>query len=245
MKGSSHVESSALYGDYLLAALASLPDDAPAVLFARHAERYTIDNVASPDDVPLTPAGEESARAFGARLPIERSIWLFHSPITRCRTTAELIAEGFAAAGGQVTFGGALEGLCRCYLLDRHGMNALVRQYGGGGSYKLIRDWFDGRFEPAIIDPCPVAAEKLRRLAENAAAYAGPGSLTILVTHDWEILTLREAFLGARHEDVGLVDYLDGLALAPAGDTTHFRWREFTAQLGTVPATGNQRLSPS
>lgn len=224
------MDSSVLYGDYLLAALASLPEGAPAVLFARHAERYTIEGAASPDDVPLTPAGEEAARLFGSRLPTARFLRLFHSPILRCKTTAELIAGGFAAAGGQVAFEGALPGLCRSYLVDRRGMNALVRRYGGGGSYALIRDWFDGRFDPAIIDPCSVAAEGLRRLAENAAAYAGPGSLTILVTHDWEILTLREAFLGARHEEVGWVDYLDGLALAREGDTTHFRWREFTAK---------------
>jgi broad specificity phosphatase PhoE len=216
----------------LLAALASLPDDVPVVLFARHAERYAIENAASPDDVQLTPAGEQAARGFGGRLPLLRSLRVFHSPIPRCRVTAERIAEGFAVAGGQVAFEGVLEGLCRSYLLDLAGIRALVRQYQVGGR-DIIRDWFDGRLDPSMIDPCNVAAEKLRRLAETTSAGAGADSLTLLVTHDWEILTLRETFLGARHEEVGWVDFLDGLAIARDGAEMQFSWREFTVSINS------------
>ena len=224
------MEASVPFGAELLTALAALPDDTPAALFMRHAERYAIEDSASPEDVPLTPAGERAARVFGSRLPRTRFLRLFHSPIPRCRVTAERIAEGFAAAGGRVAFTGMLDGLCRSFILDSDGVYTLMRRYRGGGSNDFIRDWFDGRFDPAVIDPCHVAAEKVRKLAETAIEHAGPDSLTILVTHDWEILTLREAFLGARHEEVGWVDFLDGLAITRNGATMQFRWREFTAR---------------
>jgi len=228
MKGSSRVKASVQYGDRLLAALAAMPESVPAVLFIRHAERYDIEQAAEPDAVMLTPAGEEAARAFGGRLPLARRLRVYHSPMPRCRVTAERIAEGFSAAGGQVTFEGVLEGLCRTYLTDLPGVRALIRQCQDDGE-DVIRAWFDGRFDPAMIDPCPVAAEKLRLLAETVSS-PDPDILTILVSHDWEILALREAFLGVRHEDVGWVDFLDGLAMARDGEDWQFRWREFSGR---------------
>ena len=223
------MEGSLQFGDRLLAALAALPASAPAVLFIRHAERYDIDFSANPDEVMLTPAGEEAARAFGARLPLASRLRVYHSPMPRCRVTAERIAEGFAAAGGQVTFEGVLAGLCRVYLTDLPGVRAVIRQYQADGR-DVIRGWFDGRLDSAMIDPCPVAAEKLLRVAETAAADAGADSLTVLVTHDWELLALRETLLGARHEDVGWVDFLDGVAMARDGEGWVIRWREFSGR---------------
>ncbi|MHB9110220.1 MAG: histidine phosphatase family protein [Armatimonadota bacterium] len=220
------MEGSLKLGDRLLAALSALPAGAPAVLFIRHSERYDIEQAAKPDEVMLTPAGEEAARAFGGRLPPARRLRVYHSPMPRCRVTAERIAEGFAAAGGQVTFYGVLDGLCRIYLTDLPGVRAVIRQYQDDGR-DIIRGWFDGRLDPAMIDPCPVAAEKLLRVAEFAGDGAGADSLTVLVTHDWELLTLRETFLGVRHEEVGWVDFLDGLAMARDGEGWLIRWREF------------------
>lgn len=223
------MESTLQYGDRLLAALSALPADAPAVLFIRHAERYDIDLAANPDEVMLTPAGEEAARAFGGRLPLARRLRVYHSPMPRCRVTAERIAEGFAAAGGQVTFAGVLAGLCRAYLTDLPGIRAVMRQYQDAGK-DVIRDWFDGRLDPAMIDPRPVAAQKLLRVAEAACDGAGANSLTVLVTHDWELLALRETLLGVRHEDVGWVDFLDGVAMARHGEGWLVRWREFSGR---------------
>lgn len=230
MKGLSHVEASVLYGDRLLTALAALPAGVPAVLFIRHAQRYPINSAATPDEVTLTPAGEVAARAFGERLPLTRRLRVYHSPIGRCRVTAERMAEGFTAAGGQTTFGGALAELCGSFVVDKPGMDTLTQQYGGLAGADFIRHWFDGRFNPAVIAPCHVTAENHRRLAEAVIADADPDTLTMLVTHDWDILTLRETFLKVRHEEVGWVDFLDGVAMARDGDGWQFRWREFNGR---------------
>lgn len=214
------------YGDDLLAALAALPPTCPAVMLVRHAARYPIEDLRTADDVQLTPAGEEAARAFGARLPIARPARIFHSHINRCRVTAARIAEGFADAGGAMRFEGVLPGLCGAFVNDFERLVHLTREHQQG----FVRAWFDGRLDPAVIDPCAVAAERLCGLMHARIAAAAPGELVIMVSHDWEIMTLRETFLGARHEAVGWADFLDGLVLARDGDVLRFRWREFAAE---------------
>jgi len=214
------------YGGALLAALEALPPACPAAIYIRHAERDPIIDLVGSETVQLTPAGEEAARRFGARLPLSRAVRIVHSWIPRCELTARRIAEGFTAAGGRVTFDGMLDGLCGAFVHDFDRVVAYTREYNSD----FTRRWFDGLLDPAVIDPCPIAAANMLKLAETALAGAAHDSLTILVSHDWDIMTLRETYLGARHEVAGWNDFLDGLALARDGETLHLRWREYAAE---------------
>jgi len=204
------------------------------VAVVRHAERHPIHDLATADAVLLTPAGVEAARTFGGALPAGRPVQLWHSRVERCGMTARAIAEGVTAAGGRAACGGVLDGLCGAFVRDFDGVVALTRQFpGGGGSEGFVRRWFDGHFDPAMIDPCHVAAGKLLSCVARALAAAVPGNLVVLVTHDWEIMTLRETYLGARHDNVGWVDFLDGLVITRHPQAWQFRWQDL---LSTHPA---------
>lgn len=213
-----------LHAHSWLVALQELPADGSAAVFIRHAERYPIIDVTSHAQVLLTPQGEADAVVTGSLLPPDRCVRLWHSRVRRCKQTAERIAEGFATAGGRVELAGELESLCGSFVRDSDGFSALTRQHGGND---FIRSWFDGCFDPAVIDPRDVAAARLLSVAQEALGTSQPDSLNLLVTHDWEIMTMRETYLGVRHEDVGWAEYLDGLAMAWDGHTTQFAWREF------------------
>lgn len=216
-------------GCRLLNALHRLPDDVPTALVVRHAERYAVADLATADDVLLTPAGEAAARAFGARLPVTRPLQVWHSRIERCGMTARGIVEGFTATGGDAVCAGVLDGLCGAFMLNFDAVVALTRQHHGAGSMSFVRRWFDGYFDPAVIDPCHIAAGKLLdRVAQ--ALTAVPDRLVVLVTHDWEIMTLRETYLGTPHEMVGWVEFLDGLVITREPDAWQFHWEAYVTR---------------
>ena len=57
---------------------------------------------------PLTDEGTELARSLGMRLPDGMTLRGYASPAERCVETAQLILDGYAARGGNVTSSTAL-----------------------------------------------------------------------------------------------------------------------------------------
>jgi hypothetical protein len=54
------------------------------------------------------------------------------------------------------------------------------------------------------------------------------------VSHDWNILVLRELLLGVLHEDAGWLNFLDGLAFSLCAGRLEARYRSH-AQAQTLP----------
>lgn len=206
-------------------ALATMPPHCPSALFIRHAERYDVTDFATHAGVQLTPAGEDAAFALGQQLPEGRAVHVLHSPIQRCQVTAARIAEGYNAMGGAAQLEGALEELCGHFIRDYDAVTLLTRQYKTGpGSADFVRAWFDGELPATAIECRDSAVAYCQHLFEGYLCDADAESLFIFVSHDWDIMVMREGWLGLRHEDVGWLGFLDGVAMAWNGTQLQMGW---------------------
>jgi broad specificity phosphatase PhoE len=188
----------------------------------RHSEREALVDMREAHLVPLTPRGEEAARAFGRNLPAGRTVRALHSPISRCAVTAARIVEGYRAAGGDAGLAGILPVLGGPYVLDLAATVRLSNELRA----RYPRAWFDGELPPNVAMPRDEASDLTLRVVSGVLDENAPGTILVMVTHDWNVLLVRESVLGLRFEEVGWIDYLDGLVVAPAAPGLAVSWRE-------------------
>ena len=189
-------------------------DNGPNAMIIRHAERFHVPNVSSIADslrVGLTEKGMMDAREMGRSIEGIDRLRLFHSPAVRCKQTAQAIAEGFTECGGEVEGFKETWDLCAPYLLD-----SIVLKEADRLGHAFMRSWFDGKFDPEWILPTSVSADMVLGPIIAGLREDGPaGRMDIHVSHDWEIVLLRDELFGTRYEEEGWVDYLDGIAISP------------------------------
>lgn len=220
-----------MHGLKLLETIRSLPPHADAAVFLRHAERFPILEATDHTLAELTPQGIAAAEAFGARVHGFDRVRIFHSPVKRCRQTAEGIARGLESKGLPVEIAGPAEALGVDYILDPTETSRLATLHGD----HFIRLWFSGQVESTVIRaPEQIATRKLVFLTQRLQEPCAQGRrLDLHVSHDWNILALRELLCGVRHEDAGWLNFLDGVAFssAPSGLRAVYRDRAVTQPL--------------
>jgi broad specificity phosphatase PhoE len=164
-----------------------------AALVIRHAARERIIDLHSHREALLVPAGVEAAHAVGTslrqRVPHGHRLW--HSPIRRCRQTAEALALDDTPQ--------QLDVLGTPYILDddlfgeafRLHTNTVERgeSHNGAG---FMRAWFDGRVHEDVMRNAAQAAHE--QLMGVLSAMDQPSS--IFVTHDLNVALIREQFFG-------------------------------------------------
>ena len=213
-----------MHGLKLLETINSLPTDAPAAAFLRHAERFPIVDVTDPTLAEITPDGAVAAEAFGTLIRGFDYVRIFHSPIKRCRQTAECIARGLDSTGCPVEVAGPGEALGVVYVVDHKEAGRLTELHGD----HFVRLWFSGQVPSTVIRaPQYVAERKLAFLTQRLHEPSAQGRrLDLHVSHDWNIIVLRELICGVRHEDAGWLNFLDGVAFAPTADGLRAVYRD-------------------
>lgn len=211
-------------GQELLHTIHSLPPADAVAAMLRHAARYPIADPTDPTQAELTPEGAQSAVAFGTRIRGFGQVRLFHSPVKRCRQTAECIARGAGAAGLAVDLVGAQEELGIDYIFDLPEAGRLTAQHGE----HLVRLWFSGQVAPTVLRPArAIATDKLGYLAARLREPVTHGRrLDLHISHDWNILILRELMLGVRHEDTGWLEFLDGVVFTAMAERLRAVYRQ-------------------
>jgi broad specificity phosphatase PhoE len=181
----------------------------PAALLLRHAERGPITDLARHHEVPLNAAGLLAAKESGRQLAACAALGdvaFAHSPVERCGQTARGLREG--AGVGELV--GVVDDLGSNYLRDP----ARVAQAYLEGGKDFVRAWFDGRVGADVIAPCEaVAGQQIGAMTTLLQRHR----IVVAVSHDWNIAALREHALGARFEDVGWPDFLDGVVITGEG----------------------------
>jgi Histidine phosphatase superfamily (branch 1) len=212
-----------MYGHEILETIHSLAADAPVAAILRHAARYPILDLARPELAEITPEGAAAAERMGARLGRFERLRIFHSPVKRCQQTAECISRGATTAGLSVEHVGPEAALGVDYILDLAEAGRLSQVHGE----HFVRLWVRGEVSVGIVRGTKQVAEtKLacltRRLKEPVV---GGRRLDLHVSHDWNIMVLREHLLGVRHEEAGWLSYLDGLGLSLQGGVLQVAYR--------------------
>jgi broad specificity phosphatase PhoE len=196
----------------VLESLTALPATSHAAAMIRHGERQPFNSATDPTKALLTDEGKRAARALGAGLSGFDRVRLFHSPVERCRQTAECIAEGAAAKGLSVSIAGPSDALGFGYTRD---MPKAIQMYSAM-DHGFIDHWFSGRVPDSVIaDPSLLVEETLAHITRHLGESDGPGRrLDLHVSHDWNILAMRELLLGITHEQSGWLTFLDGLGFS-------------------------------
>lgn len=203
----------------------------PAVLLVRHAERGHISDPRSGNDVPLTAEGERAARRLGelcgALIGTADGVVLAHSPVPRCRQTVLALREGLTNFVKQVEVIGELGHLGGPYLKDPSAALEVAAKLGSS----FVREWFSGGVTPTLVEPLHVAAQFQAWSAFSVLNHPMRPRLVVLVSHDWNLMLVREHYLGVRHEDAGWIDFLDGVVLHDSSDGARVSYRGRSALL--------------
>lgn len=206
--------------------LSMIPRDRDVSIFMRHAERFEIKSMKDALEIPLTEKGESDALDLGKELTFLKDVRLCHSPVARCRVTAEMIGRGLQGAGIATGELESIPVLGGPYITGKWG--DVIKSVEDLGHDAFIRAWFEGTIESSIIMPLREAASLQVDFIRDHLE-AGTGS-SINVTHDWNILLLREQYFSITHEDAGMPDFMDGLVLFKDGNRFIMRYadREIT-----------------
>lgn len=193
-----------------------------AALIIRHGDRHEIlaHSIKDSLSVGLTEKGFCDAEEFGRSLPFFPMVRFFHSPAVRCRETAQTISIGAMSQGIVVELIQEELKLCAPYVRDDR---CLIEADRLGKDF--LRSWMSGQIDPEWVygmgpSAYLVVEPILSRLRENE------NCLDIHVSHDWDIMLLREFILGIRHEDAGWLSCLDGMTFLPNGEGCRACYRE-------------------
>lgn len=202
--------------------LSVLLEHRPVAVILRHAERDAITDFKHATVPLLTDNGRAAAALLGKELAVLGSVTLQHSPVPRCQQTAEMIAQGINAGGGEALVAGYHFDLGAPYLTGD--WLEIVKEIDRLGMLPFIRQWFDKVYPENFVAPLPVsAAVQLAVLTQQLKSATGS---FVNVTHDWNILILREFYFGLRHEDIGPPDFLDGMAACMIGGRLHLFYHD-------------------
>ncbi len=190
-------------------------------IMIRHAERDPITNMSNALDALLTDKGKKDAFDLGQRLTHYSPINLYHSPVPRCQQTAAYILEGFNTTRNSATLTGSIMELGGPYITGNWAdITQTIKKYGQS---KFVRMWFNNEITPDIIMPLHVAAKIQLKII---AGQLQSGISAINITHDWNIMIVREYYFNLRHEDIGEPDFLDGFCAYIIQDDLHIHYHD-------------------
>jgi len=185
-------------------------------ILMRHAERGHFSHPAEGASVPITPQGAINAAALGRSLAKFSNLHLTHSPVGRCRQTAEALGRGAMEAGSRVTMLGEDGRLGGPYMLN---VSAALDKAGELG-YRFVREWFDGHICPSLLKSRRETALEQVATVNDHLRHAKQG-LVIMITHDWNLLAVREELFGLRHEDDRWPGFMDGVVVWRSAEQIH------------------------
>mgnify|MGYP000343436524 CR=1 FL=1 len=197
-------------------------------ILMRHAERGHFNHPAEGASVPITPQGAIDAEALGRSLAQFSDLHLCHSPVGRCRQTAEAIGRGALEAGTRITMTGEEGRLGGPYMLN---VSAALDKAGELG-HQFIREWFDGRICPTLFKSRRETALEQLATVDAHLARAERG-LVVMVTHDWNLLAVREELFGVKHEHDHWPGFMDSLVVWRDGVHLKVAWGDAVSTVMT------------
>lgn len=197
--------------------LNKIPEGKKIAMILRHAERFPIENMERAFDALLTENGKQIAKQLGEKLSALSPVTFFFSPVDRCRQTAECMISGIISSNGTAELAGMDLMLGAPYLIgDWKFVAEAVTKHG---QEKFIRSWFNGEVPEDILLPLDKAAEK--QLKYLILQLESIHSNSISITHDWNIVLLKEYYFGIKHEQSGMPEYLEGMFAYTDNDKIH------------------------
>jgi hypothetical protein len=179
--------------------------DSKLILILRHSQRFEPKLSDVNQNMELTQEGRSIARLFGMKLPKNRIIRLFHSPVNRCKETAEEIHVGFKEIGGESILKGECAVVWRIGINNKLFMSELQKHPDVDIFFRWASGFYTQEEFPSLTLYCQRAAEviwkQLKLVPENG--------IDIYISHDYHLNALRYGWFGFPPLDK-LVGYLGG-----------------------------------
>ena len=175
----------------------------------RHSDRFFSNDPKAESFMGLTDIGKDFAFDFGSKLHSNPVPKLCSSFLGRCIETAYLIDKGYTKQNNLSCDHNVIKNvLGPLYIKDIEKVMKLFRKQE---SEIFLRNWFDKRIDKNIItdpeetsdDICEFMIEQIKNLQDNQIA--------LCISHDWNILPVKEFKMNLKHEISGDVGYLDAL----------------------------------
>ena len=170
----------------------------------------------------INETGRKAAALLGAAMcavlrPAD-AVVLAHSPLLRCQQTAREIGAALRSHVAHCEDLGSRLFLGRWYLLNSVQALRTARRFGP----QFVREWRDGGIPAEWIIPFADTARGQVEGAVKELRHRSHPRLAVLVSHDWNVLAVRDHFFGKRYEEAGWIDYLEGVVISNNGDIKLF-----------------------
>ena len=194
--------------------IGKFPDNSSLSIIMRHSHRIDTDDMQKMANLGLTDLGKELAEIFGRNLPLNRSIRLYYSIVSRCKETAESILKGFQTIGGSGEIFGVLEPL---YSFGKDSDFVLKNAYKYPGAI-FINRWAAGLFPEKYIKNFTMYCIQSALDIWNQAIVIN--SVNIYVTLDLVVMALKYGWFGIPPGKKG-VNFLGGFLMTVLKDKIH------------------------
>ncbi|MFW9821779.1 MAG: histidine phosphatase family protein [Candidatus Thorarchaeota archaeon] len=177
------------------------------ILILRHSQRFEPSFDDNHQFMELTPQGRFIARLFGTKLPKNRIIRLFHSPVNRCKETADQIHAGFKSIGGESIFKGECSAVWGIGIKNDLFMAELKKMSVIEVFFRWASGFYKQKDFPSIISYSQKAADAILTQFTEAPERG----IDIYITHDWHLTAIRYVWFGLPPIEK-LVGFLGGFA---------------------------------
>ena len=188
-----------------------------AAVIMRHSARYFTEDPGKEPFMVLTEQGKDFSLTLGENLPLSPYPCFFSSFFGRCIETAAIIDKGYSKKHQR--FNGhhqVAEVLSPFYINDINKAVSLVQEIK---AEKFIRTWFNNEISHEIILDPEKTADRIADFLIETVDAVGENRIALCVSHDWNIFPLKEYKLGIKHEDVGVVGFLESVAVFKKDNT--------------------------
>ncbi|MBF0189159.1 MAG: histidine phosphatase family protein [Magnetococcales bacterium] len=206
------------------------------ILLMRHGERPVLRQLAQVDGTRLTPRGRREAERLGAtRLADTPPDHIFHSPVLRCRETAESLLDGLQTCAIHPVNHGPVEALFPPFTPEHighfmQGSQALFEH----GSEAFVYAWLAGDLDTRHYpDPQQSARRLLAYLLQQRATHTGRH---LHVCHDCNLLLLLQVFMGLPPEESLWPRFLEPLLLSVELEEITVCYRDQQMRIATPPS---------
>jgi len=171
-------------------------------LIIRHSIREPIKDAKDSMWQLLTEEGKELARTLGKKLAQHSPAFsIYHSPVERCRQTAECIKQGIISGFSQKVEINELDALKGFFYLNWDYCTNLMN------NQVFTQKWFHDEIPDTYIIPIEHAAEIMM---DEIISNHKPGTTNIFITHDWNIFCLKSLYYD-RYDQMEVPGYLEGI----------------------------------
>ena len=207
--------------------ISKFPEDSNLFIIMRHSHRIDTDDMQKMANLGLTKLGKGLAEIFGSKLPLNRSIRLYYSIVSRCKETADSILKGFQTIGGSGEILGAFEPL---YSFGKDSDFILKNAYKYPGA-KFINHWAAGLFPSKYIKDFANYCTQTALDIWNQAN--GSNRISIYITHERDGSHLKYGWFDI-NPNIDWVNFLGGFLMTVLKDRI-LLFDEYECKLHEIP----------